>query len=83
MSVTVAKFLLENNVYKDHAMVHIPTVFYDQIMDALEKEKKEKPATDAVQVVRCKDCKHRISCSIYLEAVEAENEDWFCASGER
>ena len=34
-------------------------------------------------VVRCKDCEHRISCTIYLEAAEAENEDWFCADGER
>ena len=39
---------------------------------------KEQP-----EIVRCKDCKHRISCTIYLEAAEAENEDWFCASGER
>lgn len=38
MNITVAKFLLENNVYKDYGMVRIPTVYYEQIMDALNKQ---------------------------------------------
>ena len=37
MNITVARFLLENNVYKDRGMVRIPTVYYDQIMDALNE----------------------------------------------
>ena len=37
MNIMVAKFLLENNVYKDCGMVRIPTVYYDQIMDALNE----------------------------------------------
>ena len=37
MNITVAKFLLKNNVYKDCGMVRIPTVYYDQIMDALNE----------------------------------------------
>ena len=41
------------------------------------------PLKEQPEIVRCKDCKHRISCTIYLEAAEAENEDWFCADGER
>ena len=38
MNITVAKFLLENNVYKDCGMVRIPTVYYEQIMDALNEQ---------------------------------------------
>ena len=46
MNITVARFLLENNVYKDCGMVRIPTVYYDQIMDAL-KEQEAKCLTKA------------------------------------
>ena len=38
MNITVARFLLENNVYKDCGMVRIPTVYYEQIMDALNEQ---------------------------------------------
>ena len=43
MNITVARFLLENNVYKDCGMVRIPTVYYDQIMDALKEPEAVKP----------------------------------------
>lgn len=46
MNITVARFLLENNVYKDCGMVRIPTVYYEQIMDAL-KEQEVKCLTKA------------------------------------
>lgn len=32
-----------------------------------------------VQVVRCKDCKHRLECDYWIE----NGDDWFCADGER
>lgn len=61
------------------------------------------PAADVVEVVRCKDCKHRIVNEHYgekgymkLKAMceldsgdpfelgrYAEEDDWFCADGER
>ena len=41
---------------------------------------QEAPTVDAVEIVRCKDCK-------YFKARLCENEDnyddWFCADGER
>ena len=41
---------------------------------------REAPSVDAVEVVRCKDCK-------YFKTRLCENEDnhddWFCADGER
>lgn len=51
MNITVAKFLLENNVYKDCGMVRIPTVYYDQIMDAL----KEQEAVEPNEWIKCSD----------------------------
>ena len=71
MNITVAKFLLENNVYKDCGMVRIPTVYYDQIMDALKEpeaillENQHKPygiSTNANSpwVSRCPKCGKKI-----------------------
>ena len=37
MKAETVKFILERCVWKDHGMVRIPTVYYDQIMDALNK----------------------------------------------
>lgn len=37
MKVETVKFILERCVWKDHGMVRIPTVYYDQIMDALNE----------------------------------------------
>lgn len=42
MKLTAAKFLLENNVYKDRGVVHMPTFYYDQIMDALDLLKEQE-----------------------------------------
>lgn len=64
---------------------------------------RDIPAIDAVEVVRCKDCRHRVVNENYgkkgymnLKAMcdldtgdpyefgrDAENDDWFCADGER
>lgn len=37
MKVETVKFILETCVWKNHGMVRIPTVYYDQIMDALNE----------------------------------------------
>lgn len=34
---------------------------------------------DMVEVVRCKDCKHRLECDYWIE----NGDYWFCADGER
>ena len=53
------------------------------------------PSVDAVEVVRCKNCKHRFNgehhdncCDVLMEKVKWTFEvtvepDWFCADGER
>ena len=51
MNITVARFLLKNNVYKDRGMVRIPTVYYEQIMDALN----EQEAVEPNEWIKCSD----------------------------
>lgn len=34
---------------------------------------------DQPEIVRCKDCKHRLECDYWIE----NGDDWFCADGER
>jgi hypothetical protein len=50
----------------------------------------EAPAADVVEVVRCKDCKHRktAECSMYVECDCGSQHTWecdndFCSYGER
>ena len=31
------------------------------------------------ELVRCKDCKHRLECNYWIE----NGDDWYCADGER
>lgn len=31
------------------------------------------------ELIRCKDCKHRLECDYWIE----NGDDWFCADGER
>ena len=53
-------------------------------------ETKDAPSVDAVEVVRCKDCKHRKTenCSMYVECDCGSQYTWecdndFCSYGER
>lgn len=49
----------------------------------------EAPTIDAVQVIRCKDCKHRdpedkkCDCGHDIQWQLPRDDDWFCADGER
>ena len=61
----------------------------------LKLQVQNQPTIDAVEVVRCKDCKHRFNgehhdncCDVLMEKVKWTFEvtvepDWFCADGER
>ena len=44
-----------------------------------------QPTIDAVQIVRCGECKRyhdSLLCSMYSEGMDTP-QDWFCADGER
>ena len=51
---------------------------------AILETRKATPTIDAVQVVRCKNCKKHgsMDCPLWTDAVEFETaDDWFCADG--
>lgn len=56
-------------------------------VDDVKAELEEAPTADVVEVVRCKDCKHReqYDCNhITLGGTKCGvTDDWFCADGER
>ena len=47
------------------------------VLDSIDSQ----PTVDAVEVVRCKDCKHRYSDS-WCEYVD-DDDNFYCARGER
>lgn len=59
-------------------------------MRLISKVINEQPAVDAMEVVRCRDCKHRVEptklCAhpkaVGWDALEPEDDD-FCSCGER
>ena len=51
MKVETVKFILETCVWKDHGMVRIPTVYYEQIMDALNEQEAAEPN----EWIKCSD----------------------------
>lgn len=53
--------------------------FDDGVQFVLEKI-DEQPTADVVEVVRCKDCKHKEHCSIWMLAFGDID---FCSCGER
>ena len=57
---------------EDNPLIH----YYDG-----EEIIKNAPTVDAVEVVRCKDCKHRYSDS-WCEYVD-DDDNFYCARGER
>lgn len=55
---------------------------------------KDAPTIDAVQVVRCKDCRYgycdkqfyfndSYRCNIHDDGFETHNADWYCPDGKR
>ena len=58
---------------------------YDDVYIS-EKEVQDAPTVDAVQVVRCKDCRHKCGEHdgyICCDKNRWHEPDWFCADGER
>ena len=64
---------LDEPIDEKHSVAYFA---FEKIIECL----KQEPTVDAVEVVRCKDCK-------YFKTPLCENEDnhddWFCADGER
>ena len=77
--------LIDANDLKQKAVPH----YFDNCCYAVSvKDIDDAPTVDAVEVVRCKDCKHRytaasgvIFCTQHLTM--SANDDDFCSYGER
>ena len=54
---------------------------YDGIREDVQQIFENAETVDAVEVVRCRDCKHRYSDS-WCEYVD-DNDNFYCAKGER
>jgi hypothetical protein len=52
---------------------------YAECADLLD----DAPTVDAVEVVRCKDCKKRETCRTTNVWAVMPGDDWYCADGER
>lgn len=50
--------------------------------DDIVKSIQYAPAVDAVEVVRCKDCKHYMTIHCTCDGC-CISDDWFCADGKR
>ena len=55
----------------------------DELVKKSIDEKCIMDDPDIVKVVRCKDCKHRNGGCQYTHGRNADDDDWFCADGER
>lgn len=58
-------------------------------LERIEQEFDDVPTIDAVEVVHCKDCKHRdpenkiCDCGNDIVWQLQRDDDWYCADGER
>lgn len=66
----------------------------EKFQEMIEQFKKDNP--DFIEVVRCKNCKHRVhinecgfieyECPLYCEGIscsQLKSDDWYCGMGER
>lgn len=81
-------FLTERLINADELINHLDYVctgagLWSNILNDVIEDCKEfvnhEPTVDAVQVVRCKDCKNRKTCEIQWNI----DDDFYCADGER
>ena len=75
---------LRTNIETNRDASDMPKMWYEGIEYAINHI-IHAPTIDAVQVVRCKDCKWyegKWGCS-HLDMVRTDMDDWFCADGER
>ena len=90
---TEQKFQTSDELNIDDWFMH--RIFVQNMSDIDRQTILDLPPVDAVEVVRCKDCKHRcfdnrfgFMCNLdtgdpYEMGRNAYDDDWFCADGER
>ena len=59
----------------------VADTFFDTLIPCVNRALDDSPTVDAVEVVRCRDCKHRYSDS-WCEYVD-DDDNFYCARGKR
>lgn len=59
----------------------VADTYFDALIPCVNRALDDSPTVDAVEVVRCRDCKHRYSDS-WCEYVD-DDDNFYCARGER
>lgn len=75
--------LIDADVLKENMFFHE----IDNVSYAEEKDIDNTPTVDAVQVVRCKDCKWHLNnthtCTMFYFCGSYTRDDFYCADGKR
>ena len=57
--------------------------YYGDAWRDAQKAIDDAPTVDAVEVVRCKDCRFRYQDGAIFCLLGTQSDEWFCANGER
>ena len=57
--------------------------FEKESLQSVWKSECMNTKVDMVEVVRCKDCKRRLTINCWCDYMARRDPNWFCASGER
>ena len=82
------KRLIDANALRVHRGINVGANLGGLRAIVLEKDIRNAPTVDAVEVVRCKDCKHYYYSAYAMRCVcDFDNKEWdkddFCSYGER
>ena len=76
------KRLIDANALRVHRGINVGANLGGLRAIVLEKDIRNAPTVDAVEVVRCKDCKHYMTIHCTCDGC-CISDDWYCADGER
>lgn len=75
----MSRYIDADELKRNHMFYHEA----DNRSYAEERDIDETPTVDAVPVVRCRECKHQMTCGFVSARPYKLRADWFCADGER
>ena len=70
---------IDADVMRDEWLYESGTFEPNDVLDSIDCQ----PTVDAVPVVRCRECKHQMTCGFVSVRPYKLRADWFCADGER
>lgn len=74
--------LIDANELENHRFPTQESLYDSGWNDAIDAIMENSPTVDAVEVVRCRDCKHYMTIHCTCDGC-CISDDWYCADGER